>query len=246
METTIVLPESKESELAQTGSAIVTESKTYLAIRDNDHRDLALAFCKRVKTMRGMVGELFDDPISQAHKLHKSLCSRRNVLDGPLEEAEKSVNRGIGGYETKKRAEIEAKRQAELVEARKIAEAAERERQAQIAEARRIEEEKRLAQALALEAQGKSAQAAQVIAAPVIIKPPPPVAMPVAATPRYEAPSATTVRQNWKSRIVDATLIPREWLIPDEQAIGAYARSMKEKASIPGVEFYSEASASLR
>ncbi len=47
-------------------------------------------------------------------------------------------------------------------------------------------------------------------------------------------------RTNWKYRIVDVNLIPRAYLVPNEVAIGAVARSLKDKANIPGVEFYAE------
>ena len=33
-------------------------------------------------------------------------------------------------------------------------------------------------------------------------------------------------------------LLPREFLIPDEKKIGAYARSMKGSGAIPGVDIY--------
>lgn len=53
------------------------------------------------------------------------------------------------------------------------------------------------------------------------------VAAPVAATRKY-----------WKFRITDVSKIPSEYMIPDETALGRLARSQKEKASVPGVEFY--------
>ena len=50
--------------------------------------------------------------------------------------------------------------------------------------------------------------------------------------------AGTSLRKAWKFRIVDASLIPRGYLIPDEQALGQIARTEKEAASVPGVEFY--------
>jgi hypothetical protein len=48
----------------------------------------------------------------------------------------------------------------------------------------------------------------------------------------------------WKFRIVDATLVPRMYCIPDESAIGRTVRTVKDKAKaealIPGIEVYSE------
>jgi len=66
---------------------------------------------------------------------------------------------------------------------------------------------------------------------------------PAAAVPVY-VPKATAAgvatRTVWKFRIVDASKIRRELLIPDEQKIGEIARTLKENASEPGIEFFSE------
>ncbi len=247
METKIVLADEKESELAGQGRAIVAEAATYAIVRDDPHRDQALAFGRRVKAMRSMVGELFDDPIDQAFKLHRSLTGRRNALDNPLKEAEQSVKRGVGTYEDAKRAVVEAQRRAEEAARRAEVERLEAIRRAEIAAAQKAAEDKRLAEAAMLEAAGRKAEAEAVIAAPVHVVVAP-IVQPIIPdrTPAYQAPKgvATTVR--WKARIVNADIIPREWLIPNETAINAHVRAQGERHGIPGVEAYSEASASLR
>ena len=50
----------------------------------------------------------------------------------------------------------------------------------------------------------------------------------------------------WKFRIVDAKLIPRSYLIPDEKLIGFMVRSKKGATDIPGVEVYEERSSQVR
>jgi len=50
----------------------------------------------------------------------------------------------------------------------------------------------------------------------------------------------TSKRRMWKARIVDETKIPRKYLIPNMVAINGIAKAEKDKASIPGVEFYYE------
>lgn len=51
-------------------------------------------------------------------------------------------------------------------------------------------------------------------------------------------------RVNWKFRVVDATKLPRQYMKPDEGAIGQVVRRMKDaktaEALIPGIEVYSE------
>lgn len=246
METTIKLPDDKETELARQTSSVVEASQAYAVIRDDVLRDGATAFAMRVHQLRLVVGTLFDDPIAQAHKLHKMLCGRRNNLDAPLADAEMVVRRAIGTYEANKRADIEAKRLREEAEARRLAADAERERARQIDEARKAED-RRLEEAAALEAAGRGAEAESLLAAPL---PEPPattaVAPPIVRTPAYKPPAAVSTRLNWKFRIVDAKQIPRDFLIPDEKAIGAFVRAKKDQASIPGVEIYSEAMANVR
>lgn len=55
-----------------------------------------------------------------------------------------------------------------------------------------------------------------------------------------------SLRKEWKFVIVDAKLIPREYLIPDEVKIRRIVRAMKEQANIPGVRIYSEDTVSQR
>jgi hypothetical protein len=56
----------------------------------------------------------------------------------------------------------------------------------------------------------------------------------------------TVIRKNWKFRIVNADLIPKQYLTPDEKAIGAHGRALGEKASIPGIEFFADESESIQ
>jgi hypothetical protein len=59
-------------------------------------------------------------------------------------------------------------------------------------------------------------------------------------------PKVAGLRQriNWTFKVVDATKIPRSFLMPDEASIGRFVRSSKDKAlaekTIPGIEVWSE------
>lgn len=68
-----------------------------------------------------------------------------------------------------------------------------------------------------------------------------PLAVTVLAGPAARA-AGTSFRTTWKFRIVDPALIPREYLIHNEQMLGALARTTKAPSTIPGVEFYAEQS----
>jgi hypothetical protein len=247
MKAEIELAEDKETSLLQQGSALTAQAATFAVVKSDTHRDEAMVFGQQIKRMRGMVADLFDDPISLAHKTHKTLCSRKNILDDPLKSAEETAKRGIGTYEAAKRSEIERKRQEELAEQRRIAEEAERARQKIIAEQRRAEEEKRLAEAMALEAAGKKAAAEAVLSKPIIVPPPPPppVAAPPIFTRPYVAPEGASTRTNWKFTIVNESLIPREFMTPDLTKIGAHVRTHKDKTNVPGIQPYPDLKAAF-
>lgn len=82
----------------------------------------------------------------------------------------------------------------------------------------------------------QQAMAVQEIAAPISV--------PVPVAPDKIRGAAT--RKVWKCRVVNAALVPDQFKIVNEKALDAYAKSMKESASLPGCEFYSEDSLAIR
>jgi hypothetical protein len=127
--------------------------------------------------------------------------------------------------------EKEAAAQREADEARRKAaatkNAAERERLQREAEVRQ-----KAANEAAAKAQAKEEAAANVQANSVTV---------FSTTPEIKGQST---RKTWKARIVNAALIPREWLVPNLDAINAFAKSTKGAMTIPGVEMYEESSKS--
>lgn len=55
-------------------------------------------------------------------------------------------------------------------------------------------------------------------------------------TPRPK-PKGVAKRDSWQFRIIDASKIPREYLVPDEKKLGAIARAGKGTIKIEGVVF---------
>jgi len=47
-------------------------------------------------------------------------------------------------------------------------------------------------------------------------------------------------RKVWRYNIINEKLIPREYLMVDEKKLGELARTEKENANVPGVEFYAD------
>lgn len=174
-----------------------------------------------------------------------------------LADAESSIKRAIGSYEAEqRRLQQEAEKAA--------AEAARKERERMEAEAAKAEQaarekrEKEEVKARALEAQGRAAEAeAKRKAAEEAealrmreadAKRAAAASMPAAPVVHFEQPKVAGVssRKAWKFEIVDAEQLPREFLMPNEKAIGGVVRSLGGKANIPGVRVYDETVISSR
>ena len=61
----------------------------------------------------------------------------------------------------------------------------------------------------------------------------------VQAPPKVTA-AGTSFRSVWKFKVVDLAQVPREYMILNEQMVGALARSTKGAMTIPGIEIYEE------
>lgn len=58
--------------------------------------------------------------------------------------------------------------------------------------------------------------------------------------PTIQKPSGVSMKQNWKARVINEALVPREYLIVDVQKLDKIAKAVKGSLSIPGVEMYAE------
>jgi hypothetical protein len=61
----------------------------------------------------------------------------------------------------------------------------------------------------------------------------------VQAPPKVTA-AGTSFRSVWKFKVVDLAQVPREYMVLNEQMVGALARSTKGAMQIPGIEIYEE------
>ncbi|MEO5360589.1 MAG: hypothetical protein H7843_09085 [Nitrospirota bacterium] len=106
--------------------------------------------------------------------------------------------------------------------------------------AKKKAEEEKLQEAIALEAMGEKEEAEAVLTAPIPFTPP------AAVKQEVEKVAGISVRKATKYKIINATLIPREYLMPDEKKISGVVRAMGLAAKIPGIEVYEEAVMSVR
>lgn len=251
MSTTIVKPEVQAIE---TGLVALRSRAEAIAVRDSDSYAAACQIALDGRAYIKRVGFELDPGIASA-KDHLDLLKNqkakfvdpaKQIVEVAAQKAEawKAEERRKAAAEEER---INAQRRAEAAriadEQRRrdeaVAAEAKKLRDAQIEEARKAGEMgKREANRLAKQAEedrlaavALAAKQAQEAAANV---------QEVKVAPSVPKVAGIRARVNWKFRIVDASRLPRKYLMPDEVAIGQEVRSMKAEALIPGVEVYSE------
>lgn len=217
MTTAIAPPDTKAIE--QEAHSLVTTANA-MTVESQQDMELAGDFLKRCKAATKTLDDAYDGIIKRAHEAHKAAVAKKKELAKPFDDAVQIVKRKVGAY-TAEQERIRREEEARLRE-----------------EARKKAEEEALALADELEQAGDPEAAQAVIETPVH-------AAPVVVPSRVQKVSGISNRVNWKFRIVNASAIPRQYLIPDEKAIGAHGRSMKDRANIPGVEFFPDETVSV-
>lgn len=198
------------------GAVTILERINAIMVKTADDYVSAAEFKKECKARQKDVNEAFDPIVKDANTAWKKAIDQRTKYLAPYVEAENAVDAKIRVYlneEERKRREEEARVQ-----------------EAQRKEAARLQKrsEKAAEQGKTEKAEELRERAEQTqIATPIIPSTVPKVA-------------GMVKRKIWKFKIVNASLIPREYLVPDEVAIGAVARAMKEKTNIPGVQVYED------
>lgn len=184
------------------------------------------------------------------HSFHKMSTARRAAMTDPLEEAGKELNQRMSFYVVERDKKEKAEQQKLIEAQRKIDE------ERRLAEAQRIENERKEKEAVAkLEAEalakaGKAREAEQVKEqakiesqamteqANAVLEEQPMFHAPIA--PKQKAPDGLALKGNWTFEITDESLIPREYLLVNESALKATAKTQKQNANVPGVRFFQE------
>lgn len=205
------MSEQKTAELAMT---VVDRASAIEVIRDDQGYSAAGEVLVAVKNGIKEVKKYWEDPVKKARAALDALTERRKAMLEPLEFYERDIKARMLAYKE----QAEAERRAKERVAREALEAqAKAEREALVKEK---------------EAFGDVQGAEAVALAPVVV---PPVLLPGA--PKVDG---VKFREDWKFEVVDASLIPREYLAIDEAKLAKIARAMKADAKVPGVRFYPE------
>lgn len=244
--------------------APIAQKATAIVVRNNEEHLACVAYLKENKAAQKRIHDKLDPIVDAAHESHKQACALRNELLKPFEDGYKRANEVDGKFQREQEAirvaeqrrlqaiedekarviqeraeaaarvqrekEAEALRQAEEAR-RKAAEATnakERERLRKEAEARQAE-----ATAAALRAEAKEDKAAAVVANVVTVE-------------SKVDKAGTSGRSTWKGEVKDiAALIKAatpgsvaaSFLMANDQAIDAFARSTKGQVAVNGIQF---------
>lgn len=186
--------------------------------------------------------------MGRASKAYKELELLRRSRLQPLEDETSSVNELFRPVTTRLKALVDAgkallvgweEREAQRVareraELERLRQEAARKEGEALAKAEAAKTEKGRQAALARAAEANEA-ASQALSIPE----------PVAPRGARSEHATSTVRHEWDFQIVDASLIPREYLMPDEKKLRAAVRSMGVR-EIPGVAISQKAVATVR
>ena len=219
---TTAMIEAPNTEVIGARTRLAAADAADIVVDSHGSFEQAGQFLVGIKHIRRTIAETFDGPIKQAHLAHKEMVAAKKKHDGPLDEAEGIVKLKMGDYsEEQERIALAAQQRKER-------------------EAREVEETRRLAEAEALEKEGRQAEAEQVIEAPIVVAVPPPPPPPKAA--------GISTTKHYKFKVLDVTKIRLSYMMPDESSIGSVVRRHHEAAAnmVGGIEVYFETGVSAR
>ena len=207
----------------QTGIEKLEALSLSVIIEDVKGREYVLDILKDIKARDKDVIEYLAVDKKKKYDEYKAVVTEEKYFTDKLRKAEGVFKSAVLKYD-REQAEIRRVEQAKL--------------QAIADEQARKERERLEKQAAKLKtpelAQERLEQAQQIIA---------PVVQVAQEAPKVEGVSK---RVNWKWREVDRELIPREYMIPNEKMLNGTATSQKGAVKVPGIEFYSEESLSIK
>ena len=218
---------------------LVSAPVTVRSVQDYREADEGFAAVKAMRKANEKTRKEIADPIYQAWK---NVNARFGVIDDDLAKVEKFYSAPMASWQMEQdrlRRVEEAKVAAEKKRLDDIAAEKVRAEKAKMEAAQKAAEEARAAgdpfAELMAEEEADTAKEAALQA----IRDAHNVTVETSA-PMQTTAAGSRVNRPWKFRVVDATLVPRQYLMVDESKLGQLARSAKSDAAVPGVEFYED------
>lgn len=208
-----------EEALKQETSLLEIQAEGTLVTNDEEYQSAA-EFGRAIKAKANEITAFFKPMKDAAHKTHKEVCEREKKMLEPLAKAEKLVKQAMGAYVTEQE--------------RKRKEAEEAARRAAAAEA-----ERKLADAISLEEQGREDEAAAAIEEAEVIDTVGSSLTISAAPPKVKG---VTAKRDYEIVGVDGAKVPINFagieLRPvDTAAVMRLIRASKGSIQIPGITY---------
>ena len=209
--------EERGTENIQAVIQLQTSRAETLLVSDNATYLQAGNLLSGFKEIKKQIEAYFKPMKESSYAAWKKICERENEEIAKLAPGISHLNKQMTDYNL----EQERLRKEEELRLRR--------------EAEKIEEERRLAAAIEAEKAGSQEEAMAILDEPVFVPPP----LIEKTVPKI---AGQTMVASWKWKLVNIDLVPRQYLTLDEIAVNGAARSLKERAKIPGIEFYCEQS----
>lgn len=204
------------SETIEAAEVLAERASKYFSVADDAQASLVGEFRAQ---LNAKIKDLDAERLDMGSGLRASLEKINAKYNGKITELKSILSRVDAGLRTY------------LVEQRRRAEEAERER---------VEAERRAREDQAA-AEAQAAEAGVEPPPPVVFEAPPPVETKITGT----MGSRVSTRDVWKWRITDIKKVPEQYLVAPEDRVqksvlNALAKSQKENARVKGIEFYCE------
>jgi hypothetical protein len=185
--------------------------------------ELSIALTQRAKNIETW----YEPHVKRAHDNHKMIIADKKLHLKPVEDALFKLKLRMSAYS------LQENRKAEE-ESRRIAE-----------QLRKDEEARRLIDAEELESMAEAAGIDASDDVQALLDEPLPH-FEVAIAPETPNVSGVYEQERWKWKVENMDLIPREYMIPDEKAIGAMVRARKGMTKLPGIVVWAETNTVVR
>lgn len=209
----IPILEEENEELVKSIDDALVEAKT-VTITTDEQNQAAGDLLKTFRSLRNEIAAYWDPAIEKAKATKAAAEKTRKDICARKEEQDGPLRKAEEFIKSKMGAYWQEQERERKQEEERLQ-----------AEARQYEEDKLLQEA---EETGDDS----ILEEPVIVP-----QIRVEQTSRVEGVS---MQENWKWRVVDPKLIPREYLIIDEKMVNAEVRTKKGKTNIPGIQPYPE------
>lgn len=225
------MEEKREIKTLETQALTMPERAKQIQIVDDETLHKANEFMHACRQLEKKIDDKMDPLIKKANELHRDTLATKRDMKDPLTKAKEMVDPKIISHKHKIEEEI---RTREEEKARKI-------------EEERKKKEEAFEKAAAAEKAGDQEQAEKELEKAEDLEEKETM---LSLEPKFKAKvpetKGTTTMRYWKFRVKNLRLVPRELLKLDEIKVGHIARTQKEKAEIPGIEFYYTESSTLR